>query len=197
MTSKPSGGHPAPVWAALDTPATQGAGLHGGTAFRFLLGWRLGVPRAQGGGSRMPVTWRQMSLGSGEVRRDPRWLLLPAPVAQRWSRCRPRLSGSAHVSPRRADPSRGVCVCGIMCVRMRLSACMPVACVRVRMHVGVHLCVSVASEAEPCVRAPGCERAAHQPRCEGAPKAGRAPPPRNEGPSGPAVYCHQQNFSHT
>lgn len=109
----------------------------------------------------------------------------------------PRLAGSAHASPRRADPSRGVCVCGIMCVHMRLSACMPVACVRVRMHVGVHLCVSVASEAEPCVRAPGCERAAHQPRCEGAPKAGRAPPPRNEGPSGPAVYCHQQNFSHT
>lgn len=49
---------------------------------------------------------------------------------------------------------------------------MPVACVRVRMHVGVHLCVSVASEAEPCVRAPGCERAAHQPRCEGGPQGG-------------------------
>lgn len=81
VTSKPSGGHPAPVWAAPDTPATQGAGLHGGTAFRFLLGWRLGVPRVQGGGSRMPVTWRQMSLGSGEVRRDLHSRAAMAPAA--------------------------------------------------------------------------------------------------------------------
>lgn len=101
VTSKPSGGHPAPVWAAPDTPATQGAGLHGGTAFRFLLGWRLGVPRAQGGGSRMPVTWRQMSLGSGEVRRDLHSRAAMAPAAGP--------SGSAVVTVQ--TPAVRVCTC--------------------------------------------------------------------------------------
>lgn len=146
VTSKPSGGHPAPVWAAPDTPATQGAGLHGGTAFRFLLGWRLGVPRAQGGRSRMPVTWRQMSLGSGEVRRDPRWLLLPAPVAQRWSRCRGASSPAGRVCTRVPQEGRSQ----PRCLRLWDHVC---ACASECLHAcGVCACADACGCASVCVR---------------------------------------------